>query len=65
MQLNYLILVHTNAVQVERLINALNDDDTNFFIHVDKKADIIIWIPNFYSTKYWGNDNFIKDFSTY
>lgn len=73
MELNYLILVHTNASQVERLINSLNDDNVNFFIHVDKKADIIefkeiiksrknvYFLPDYLRVSvYWGNESILN-----
>jgi len=34
----YLILVHNNFRHLDRLINALNDADCTFFIHLDRKV---------------------------
>lgn len=39
MNLAYLISAHTDAPQLKRLIEALQDD-AHFFIHIDKKSDI-------------------------
>ena len=40
MGINYIILTHKSPTQLERLINALNDTDVYFFIHIDLKANI-------------------------
>lgn len=37
---NYIILAHKNPKQVKRLVERLNDDETYFYIHVDKNVDI-------------------------
>lgn len=37
MLINYLILAHKNLSQLARLIAALDNDKTRFFIHIDKK----------------------------
>lgn len=39
MTLAYLISAHTDAPQLKRLVDALNQD-AHFFIHIDKKTDI-------------------------
>jgi len=39
MKICYLILAHNNFKHLDRLINALNDPDSRFYIHIDKKAD--------------------------
>lgn len=36
----YLILVHENPQQIERLINALNDEKSVFYLHLDSKSDL-------------------------
>ncbi|MGC9151783.1 MAG: beta-1,6-N-acetylglucosaminyltransferase [Microbacter sp.] len=36
----YLILAHQNPNQLKRLIERLNDENSFFFIHIDKKSDI-------------------------
>jgi hypothetical protein len=36
----YVIMVHKSPAQVYRLINRLNDGESEFFVHIDKKADI-------------------------
>jgi hypothetical protein len=35
MKIAYLILAHNNYVHLQRLVNALNDRDVTFFIHID------------------------------
>ncbi len=40
MYINYILLVHKNPVQVNRLITKLNDENVNFYIHVDKNVNI-------------------------
>lgn len=42
MQLAFLISAHTDVAQLKRLIEALPDDSV-FFLHIDKKADINIF----------------------
>jgi len=37
----YIILVHKNPKQLYRLIKMLDDELSHFFIHVDKRADIV------------------------
>ena len=39
MNIAYLISAHTDAPQLQRLVEALHPD-AHFFIHIDKKADI-------------------------
>lgn len=36
----YIILVHQNPNQLDRLINLINDTNSVWFIHIDKKVDI-------------------------
>ncbi|WP_029905208.1 beta-1,6-N-acetylglucosaminyltransferase [Prevotella sp. 10(H)] len=38
MKICYLILAHNNFLHLDRLIDALNDIETSFYIHIDKKA---------------------------
>ena len=40
MKIAHLILTHKNPKQLERLLNALQHDAFDFFIHVDRKTDI-------------------------
>lgn len=40
MKIAHLVLVHKNPPQLERLINALQHEQFDFYIHVDKKSDI-------------------------
>ncbi len=39
-QIHYLILAHTLPLQLKQLVDRLDDDGVNFFIHVDAKADL-------------------------
>ncbi len=39
MEKAYIILAHKNAAQVSRLISALDDQHSTFFLHLDKNAD--------------------------
>ena len=41
--INYLLLVHKNPCQFQRLITALNASWCNFFVHIDKKSDINVF----------------------
>lgn len=38
MKISYLVLAHNNFIHLQRLINALNNSDTDFYIHIDKKT---------------------------
>lgn len=40
MEINYIILVHKNPEQVQRLIDSLNTPTSYFYIHIDKGIDI-------------------------
>lgn len=40
MKLAYMLLIHKNPNQVNRLINALSDEDVVFFVHIDKSSQI-------------------------
>ena len=39
MKICYLVLAHNNFKHLDRLVDALNDSDSRFYIHIDKKAD--------------------------
>lgn len=39
MKIAYLILCHKNPEQINRLIEALSTDETDFYVHIDKKAE--------------------------
>ena len=43
MEKAYIILAHKNPEQVKRLIAALDDNHSTFFLHIDKKADLPQW----------------------
>lgn len=53
MTINYLILAHTNYEHLDKLIEALDAPDVNFFIHIDKKSKL------YQNDK--GNVFFVKD----
>lgn len=38
MKIAYLILCHKNSVQVNSLLRQLNNDNVDFYIHIDKKS---------------------------
>lgn len=40
MTINYLILAHTKPVQVKKLVVALNQENTRFYVHVDLKTNL-------------------------
>src|SRR4051794_14167084 len=53
MRIAYLILAHNNYAHLQRLIDALNEYDSGFYIHIDKKSELpeikgdnIIFIEN-------------------
>ena len=51
MKIAVLIMCHKNPLQVNRLISSLNHENVSFFIHVDRKSDIIhdiLRAPNVY-----------------
>ena len=39
MKIAYLILCHKNPIQVNMLIDQLTDENVDFYIHVDVKAN--------------------------
>lgn len=43
MKIAYLIAAHTDAVQLKRLVLALQESYCDFYIHIDKKADISLF----------------------
>ena len=60
MKLAYLIQSHKSFEQIDLLINALNDQDTDFFIHVDKKSELLFEdLKSNY--KYHTNIYFVED----
>lgn len=42
MRIAYLVLVHKNAEQLERMIKAINHEECTFFLHVDAKMQVDI-----------------------
>src|SRR4051812_35408709 len=53
MRIAYLILAHNNYTHLQKLIDALNEFDCKFYVHIDKKSplpnlkgDNIIFIKN-------------------
>ena len=51
MKIAYLILAHNNMKHLERLIEALNDDEVSFFIHIDKKVNMPALIKRYSNVK--------------
>lgn len=45
MKIAYLILCHKNSHQIERLIKQLNTQNTDFYLHIDKKATNVKLMP--------------------
>ncbi|OEY71663.1 beta-1,6-N-acetylglucosaminyltransferase [Salegentibacter salarius] len=43
MNINYLILAHNNPKQLLRLVRHLNEPDVYFYIHIDKKANQLLF----------------------
>ncbi|WP_285814982.1 hypothetical protein [Thomasclavelia cocleata] len=41
MKIAFLILCHKNPMQINYLIDMLDDKDVDFYLHVDKKSNII------------------------
>src|SRR5688572_16625647 len=41
MKIAYIILAHKNPDQLSRLINRLHTANSSFFVHIDKKVDIL------------------------
>ena len=41
MKIAYIILAHKYPQQLARLVHSLNDDETSFWIHVDRKTDLV------------------------
>ncbi|NJO94264.1 MAG: beta-1,6-N-acetylglucosaminyltransferase [Hydrococcus sp. RM1_1_31] len=73
MNFAYLILAHKNPDQLIRLIRRLQDRDSSFFIHLDRKSGEKSYsqlveglkdVPNLYFVKryrcYWGAFNIVK-----
>lgn len=46
MKIAYLIAAHDNYAHLEKLVNALNDDNVFFYIHIDKKKSIPTNFPD-------------------
>ncbi len=70
MKLAHLILAHNQPKQLERLINRLQHDNADVYIHLDKKTDIadfqhLATVKNVFFIKnrikvYWGTYNIVK-----
>ncbi len=73
MKIAYIILAHKNPEQLVRLILRLQDEDTSFFIHIDRRANDKIYnhlvkqLKNIKSVHflkryscYWGNFNIVQ-----
>ncbi|MBC7915422.1 MAG: hypothetical protein H7Y07_15025 [Pyrinomonadaceae bacterium] len=57
----YIIMAHKNPRQLHRLISRLNDGNSEFFIHIDKKVDIT---PFLYLTEFGGTLHFLERFDS-
>ena len=40
MKIAYIVLCHKNVQQINKLLDLLYDEESAFFIHIDKKANI-------------------------
>tara|TARA_R110002051_G_scaffold303610_1_gene372559 strand:- start:10798 stop:11658 length:861 start_codon:yes stop_codon:yes gene_type:complete len=67
MNINYLILAHSNYSHLTRLIHALDDVNVQFYIHIDKKAEFVyetdksnVYILEKRSSIYWGGFGMIE-----
>lgn len=69
MRICYLILCHKNDKQLDKLIRQLSDDDSDFYIHVDKKTSSfhVPQLPNVFSVDEekrvsvsWGTFSIVK-----
>ncbi|HLG04204.1 MAG TPA: beta-1,6-N-acetylglucosaminyltransferase, partial [Bacteroidia bacterium] len=57
MKLTYIILAHRLPAQLARLVNALADENVNFAIHIDRKADEVAFRKAVEANGiYWVND---------
>ncbi|MBX2921993.1 MAG: hypothetical protein KF746_07365 [Chitinophagaceae bacterium] len=62
MRIAYLIVAHDNFLHLERLIEELTDENVDFFLHVDKKAELPATFPKYKNVSiinkrvkiYWG-----------
>lgn len=50
MKFAYLILAHKNPFQLRDMVNALQDGDNYFFIHIDKKSELSLFTNENYTT---------------
>jgi hypothetical protein len=48
MKIAYLVLAHNQPDHLFRMINALNTENSSFYVHIDKKSDIAIFNPSQY-----------------
>ena len=70
MQKNYLVLAHKNPDQLYRMITALNDNVSHFFIHIDAKSPIAPFkehlqgLPVYFIDKreccFWGDFSIVR-----
>jgi len=66
----FLILIHSNSIQLRRLINRLNSDNTIIFLHLDLKIEISLFneyqnLPNVFFIKNrvkvnWGSYSMVQ-----
>lgn len=51
MKICYLILAHNQPAQLFRLYNALNQSNSDFYIHIDKKSTCLEEILHYFESK--------------
>lgn len=55
MKIAYLILAHNNPAHLDKLINSLNSDFCDFYIHFDKKSKTLFNLLNYKNVYYLNN----------
>ena len=65
MDIAYIILAHKNPEQLVRLILRLNQKNTSFFVHIDKKTDHTIYNQIVSNLSYLQNVHFLKRYKCY
>lgn len=63
MKIAYLILAHSHSEQLKRLIDRLNSDDADFYIHLDKKSQI--FTETYEHLKTYKNAHLYSEYNVY
>lgn len=63
MSIAYLILAHRYPKQLYRLVDRLNNENTSFLIHIDKKVNIGAFKSIVANLKHYENVYFIKRYT--